>query len=63
MKAYKFDGTEQENSEEIEIPEDLKAIAEEKHVELIEAIAEFDDELMEKYLEGEEISEQMIKKQ
>src|SRR5574344_1231954 len=62
MKAYKFDGTEQENSEEIEIPEDLKAIAEEKHVELIEAIAEFDDELMEKYLEGEEISEQMIKK-
>ena len=62
MKAYKFDGTEQENSEEIEIPEDLKAIAEEKHVELIEAIAEFDDELMEKYLEGEEVSEQMIKK-
>ena len=62
MKAYKFDGTEQENSEEIEIPEELKSIAEEKHIELIEAIAEYDDELMEKYLEGEEVSEQMIKK-
>ena len=62
MKAYEFDGTEQENSTEIEIPEDLKQLAEEKHIELLEAIAEFDDELMEKYLEGEEVSEQMIKK-
>ena len=61
MKAYKFDGTEQENSEEIEIPADLKDLCEEKHIELIEAVAEFDDEMMEKYLEGEEISPEMIK--
>ena len=62
MKAWKFDGTEQENSEEIEIPADLKDLAEQKHVELVEAVAEFDDELMEKYLEGEEVSVELIKK-
>ena len=62
MKAYKYDGKEEENPEEIEIPEDLKAKAEEKRTELIEAIAEFDDELMNKYLEGEEVSVDLIKK-
>ncbi|MBQ7137321.1 MAG: elongation factor G [Bacilli bacterium] len=62
MKAYEYDGKQEENAKEIEIPEDLKDIAEEKRNELIEAIAEFDDELMEKYLEGEEISVDMIKK-
>ena len=62
MKAYEYDGKQEENAKEIEIPEDLKDIAEEKRNELIEAIAEFDDELMEKYLEGEEISIDMIKK-
>ena len=62
MKAYKFDGTEQELSEEIEIPADLKDLCEEKHIELLEAVAEFDDEMMEKYLEGEEIPVEMIKK-
>ena len=62
MKAYEYDGKQEENAKEIEIPEDLKDIAEEKRNELIEAIAEFDDELMEKYLEGEESSVDMIKK-
>ena len=62
MKAYEFDGTEQELSTEIPIPEDLKDLAEEKHTELVEAVAEFDDTLMEKYLEGEEIPSDMIKK-
>ena len=38
-KAYEFDGTEQENTTEIEIPADLKDIVEEKHTELIEAVA------------------------
>ena len=61
MKAYHYDGKQEENPEEIEIPADLKDIAEEKHNELIEAIAEFDDELMEKYLEGEELSVEQIK--
>lgn len=62
MKAYHYDGKQEEEPTEIEIPEELKGIAEEKRAELIEAIAEFDDELMEKYLEGEEISVEQIKK-
>ena len=62
MKAYHYDGKPEEEATEIEIPEDLKAIAEEKHADLIETVAEFDDELMEKYLEGEEIPVELIKK-
>ena len=62
MKAYEYDGKPEENLKEIDIPEDLKAIAEEKRNDLIEAVAEFDDELMEKYLEGEEVTVEMIKK-
>ncbi len=62
MKAYHYDGKQEEEAEEIEIPADLVAIAEEKRGELIEIIAEFDDELMEVYLEGGEISVDMIKK-
>ena len=62
MKAYHYDGKPEEDAIEIEIPDDLKAIAEEKHSDLIEAVAEFDDELMEKYLDGEEIPVDLIKK-
>ncbi len=62
MKAYTFDGQQDENATEIEIPAELQAIAEEKHNDLIEAVAEFDDEMMEKYLEGEAISTEMLKK-
>ena len=61
-KAYIFDGSADENCEETEIPEDLKDLIEEKRVELIEAVAEFDDELMEKYLEGEELPIDLIKR-
>ncbi len=62
MKAYHYDGKPEEEPTEIEIPADLKDLAEEKRNELIEAIAEFDDELMNKYLEGEEIPVDLIKK-
>ena len=62
MKAYHFDGKPEEIATEIEIPEDLKDLAAQKREELIEAVAEYDDELMEKYLEGEEISIDLIKK-
>ena len=61
-KAYHYDGNAEEDAKEIEIPADLIDTVEEKRAELIEAIAEFDDEVMEKYLEGEEISVEMIKK-
>ncbi len=62
LKAYHYDGGAEENAEEIDIPEDMKSKVEEYRTNMIEAIAEFDDELMEKYLEGEEVSVEMIKR-
>ena len=62
MKAYHYDREQHEEPTIIDIPEELKALAEEKRTELIEAVAEFDDELMEKYLEGEEVSVDLIKR-
>lgn len=44
-----------------EIPEELKGMAEEYRGKLIEAVAELDEELMMKYLEGEEISNDELK--
>ena len=48
--------------EETEIPEDMKADTEKYRAEMIEAAAEQDDELMMKYLEGEELTAEEIKK-
>ena len=62
MKAYHYDREQHENAQEIDIPEELKATVEEKRNDLIEAVAEFDDELMEKYLEGEEVTVELIKR-
>ena len=61
-KAIEFDGKPEENAKEIEIPADLKDLVEEKNAELIDAVAEFDDEMMETYLEGGEVTEEMIKR-
>lgn len=47
---------------ETEIPEDLKAISEEYREKMIEAAAEQDEDLMTKYLEGETLTEEEIKK-
>jgi elongation factor G len=47
--------------EEVEIPEDMKDLAEEYRAAMVEAIAELDEELMMKYLDGEEISEEELK--
>ena len=60
-KAYIYDGEADENYKEAEIPADLVDIVEEKRNLLIETVAEFDDELMEKYLGGEDISETELK--
>ena len=62
LKAYHYDGGAEENAQEIEIPEDMKDKVEEYRTIMLEAIAEYDDELMEKYLEGEEISVELIKR-
>ena len=56
---YKDDlGTQEE---ETAIPEDMKEIAAEYRTKLIESAAELDDELMAKYLEGEELSLEELK--
>ena len=49
------------HSEEIEIPEDMMDLVEEYRTRLVEAIAETDEDLMMKYLEGEELSVEEIK--
>ncbi|MEG2322354.1 MAG: elongation factor G [Bacilli bacterium] len=60
--AYHYDGEINEDATIIDIPSNLVKVVEEKRNELIEAIAEFDDELMNKYLDGEEVSVDLIKK-
>ena len=60
-KAYKYDGTEKQELTEIEIPTDMVSKTEEYRTKLIEAVADFDEELMMKYLDGEEISIEELK--
>lgn len=61
MKAYHFDKKEQEDMQEIEIPADLLDTAKAKRADLIEHVVEFDDAIMEKYLNGEELTVEEIK--
>ncbi len=48
--------------EEADIPDDMKELAEEYHNKMIESVAEQDEELMMKYLDGGELTEEEIKK-
>ena len=57
MKARQCEGTKQTESE---IPEEYRAQAEAAHETLCELVAEADDELMEKYLEGETLTQDEI---
>ena len=43
------------------IPDDMRALAEEYREKLLEAVADFDDEIMERYLEGEEVPAEKIR--
>ena len=56
MQAYIFNNDKGDDITIGEIPADLKDQAEEYHDKLIEQCAELDEEIMEKYLEGEEIT-------
>ncbi len=56
MKARIYGNDIGTDVEEVEIPEEYKAQAEEYREKLVEAVAELDEELMEKYLGGEEIT-------
>ena len=61
MKAYNYAGNAAQEVSEIEIPADMVSKAEEYRGKLIEAVADFSDELMEQYLEGNEISVDLLK--
>ena len=60
MKAFRYDGTGRAGAEEIDIPEELRERAQEYREKLMDEVAEVSDELMEHYLEGEEISHEEI---
>jgi elongation factor G len=60
MKAYRYDGDGRDNCTEIPIPDELQAQAEEYREKLMDEVAENSDALMERYLEGEEISHDEI---
>ncbi|AKP45519.1 elongation factor G [Bacillus smithii] len=61
MKAYYYADDLGSSIEEREIPDDCKEQAEEYRNKLIEAVAELDEDLMMKYLEGEEITNEELK--
>ena len=60
-KAYKYDGTEKQEVSEMEIPADMIQKTEEYRTKLIEAVADFDEDLMMKYLDGGEITVDELK--
>ena len=61
MKAEIYDSEDGTDYHEEEIPAEYQEIAEEWNLKLVEAVAETDEELMERYLEGEEISVDELK--
>jgi elongation factor G len=60
MKAYEYDGNGRDNCREVPIPDDLVAQAQEYREKLMDEVSETSDALMERYLEGEEISHDEI---
>ncbi len=60
MRAFVSEGAGRGNASEAEIPEDLRAQAEEYREKLMDEVAENSDELMERYLDGEEIDHEEI---
>ena len=60
MRAYRYEGAGRGNATQIEIPEEDRARAEEYREKLLDEVAEVSDELMERYLEGADISHEEI---
>lgn len=61
MKAYMYKDDKGQEVDLVEIPEDMKALAEEYREKMVETIAELDEDLTMKFLEGEEISVEELK--
>ncbi len=61
MKAYKYDGVEDNKLEEIEIPKDFLDKVEIYREKLIESVAEVDETILQKFLEGEKIEVDELK--
>ncbi len=61
MKAEMYTNDLGTDIQEVDIPADMMDLAEEWRTNLVEAVAETDEELMERYLEGEEISQEELK--
>jgi elongation factor G len=61
MKAYLYNNDTGTDIEEVEIPDEVKEVAAEYRTKLIESVAETNDALTEKYLEGEELTEAEIR--
>lgn len=57
-RAYEFDAS---GLREVPLPDDLKADVERAHTALVDAAAETDDELLEKYLEGTELTDDEVR--
>ncbi|MBE5929106.1 MAG: elongation factor G, partial [Lachnospiraceae bacterium] len=62
MQAYIYNDEKGEDISIVPIPEDMQDEAEMYHEELIEKICELDDDLLEKYLEGEEPTDAELRK-
>src|SRR5438477_5030500 len=60
MKAYRYAGTGRDGCSEIPVPDELEGQAQEYREKLMDEVAENSDALMERYLEGEEISHDEI---
>ena len=60
MKGYRYSDAGRENCEEIPIPDDLQDQAQEYREKLMDEVSESSDALMERYLEGEEITHEEI---
>ena len=62
MKAYYYDGKEAEDFVVKEIPDNLKETAQIWRNKMLDDVVQFDEQIMEKYLNGEVVTEEEIKK-
>jgi elongation factor G len=60
MEAWVYEGSERSSAERVEIPDELRPRAEEYREKLMDEVAENSDELMERYLDGEDIAHEEI---